>query len=73
LIKTADLIAKQPEDFDLHIIEAFNEIMHLTLHRHADTVDAFQQLEEDISEVLVCYSLGVYETQSNSQANRVIS
>ena len=47
--------------------------MRLILHRHADTVDAFQQLEEDISEVLVCYSLGVYETQSNSQANRVIS
>jgi hypothetical protein len=29
--------------------------------------------EEDVSEVLVCYSLGVYETQSNSQANRVIA
>jgi hypothetical protein len=26
----------------------------------------------DVSEVLVCYSLGVYETQSNSQATRVI-
>jgi len=29
--------------------------------------------QEDVSEVLVCYSLGVYETQSNPQANRVIS
>ena len=28
---------------------------------------------EDVSEVLVCYSLGVYETQSNLQANRVIA
>src|SRR5215813_5220605 len=27
---------------------------------------------EDVSEVLVCYSLGVYETQSNPQAIRVI-
>jgi len=27
----------------------------------------------DVSEVLVCYSLGVYETQSNPQANRVIA
>jgi hypothetical protein len=27
---------------------------------------------EDVSEVLVCYSLGVYETQSNPQATRVI-
>jgi len=28
---------------------------------------------EDVSEVLFCYSLGAYKTQSNSQANRVIS
>ena len=28
---------------------------------------------EDVSEVLVCYALGVYETQSNPQANRVIA
>jgi len=27
--------------------------------------------EEDVSEVLVCYSLGVYESQSNPQRNRV--
>jgi hypothetical protein len=27
----------------------------------------------DVSEVLVCYSLGVYETQSNPQATRVIA
>jgi len=27
----------------------------------------------DVSEVLVCYSLGVYEMQSNPQANRVIA
>ena len=39
-------MAKQPEDFDLHIIEAFNEMMHLTLHRHLDTVNAFEQLED---------------------------
>jgi hypothetical protein len=41
----ADLRAKQPEDFDLHVIEAFNEIIRLTLHRRADTTDAFQQLK----------------------------
>jgi len=46
LIKTADFIAKQPEDFDLHVMKAFNEIMRLTLHRYAETVDAFQQLED---------------------------
>jgi hypothetical protein len=27
--------------------------------------------KEDVSEVLVCYSLGVYESQSNPQRNRV--
>ena len=27
----------------------------------------------DVSEVLVCYALGVYETQSNPRANRVIA
>jgi hypothetical protein len=46
LIKTADLIAKHTEDFDLHVIEAFHEIMPLILHRHADSVNAFQQLED---------------------------
>jgi hypothetical protein len=29
--------------------------------------------EEDVSEVLVCYALVVYATQSNPQANRVIA
>ena len=29
------------------------------------------RLLEDVSEVLVCYSLGVYESQSNPQRNRV--
>jgi hypothetical protein len=42
----ADFIAKQTEDFDLHVIEVFNEIMHLTLHRHLDTVHAFEQMED---------------------------
>ena len=32
--------------------------------------DAFPS-GEDVSEVLVCYSLGVYESQSNPQRNRV--
>jgi hypothetical protein len=32
----------------------------------------FAGLMGDVAEVLVCYALGVYETQSNPQANRVI-
>jgi hypothetical protein len=46
LIKTADLITKHTEDFDLHVIEAFHEIMPLTLHHHADPVNAFHELED---------------------------
>jgi hypothetical protein len=45
LIKTADLLSKQTEDVDLHIVETCNEIMHLPLSRHSDAVNAFQQLE----------------------------
>ena len=39
-------MAKQTEDFDLHVIEAFNEIMRLTLHCHTDPVNAFQELKD---------------------------
>ena len=46
LINLAHILPKQSQDFDLHVIKAFNEVMRLTLHRHADTVDAFQQLED---------------------------
>jgi hypothetical protein len=46
LIKTTDLFSKQAKDFDLHVVEAFDEIMPLTLYRHADMVNAFQQLED---------------------------
>jgi len=35
--------------------------------------EAMRFRAEDVSEVLVCYSLGVYETQSNPQATRVIA
>jgi hypothetical protein len=45
LIKTTDWFAKLAEDFDLHVGEAFDEIMNLTVCGHPDTVNAFQQLE----------------------------
>jgi hypothetical protein len=45
-IKTADLMAKQPEELDLHVIEAFNESMNLRLHGHPHTVNAFPQLDD---------------------------
>jgi hypothetical protein len=46
LIKIADLFPKQTEDVDLHVVEAFDEIMNLTLPPHSDAVNAFQQLED---------------------------
>jgi hypothetical protein len=42
LIKTANRFPKQTKDFDLHIVEAFNEIMHLSLDGHPNAVNAFQ-------------------------------
>jgi hypothetical protein len=42
----ADLRAKPTSDFDLDVIEAFHEIMPLTLHRQADPMNAFPQLED---------------------------
>jgi hypothetical protein len=46
LIKTADLMVKHTEDVNLHVMEAFTEIMPLTWHGHADPVKAFQPLED---------------------------
>jgi hypothetical protein len=44
LVKTADSCSEQAQDFDLHVVEAFDELMHLALHRHPDAGNAFQQL-----------------------------
>jgi hypothetical protein len=49
LIKTANRFSKQTKDVDLHIVEAFNEIMHLRLDGHPNTVKAFQELEDPAS------------------------
>jgi hypothetical protein len=46
LIKTADPFSKEAKDFDLHLIQAFDEIMDLALHGHVDTVNPFEQLED---------------------------
>jgi len=45
LIKTADSFAKQAKDFDPDVIEAFDEIVHVTLYRHTDAMDPFKQLK----------------------------
>jgi hypothetical protein len=46
LIKLTDPFTKQAKDFDLHLIEAFNQVVDLILYRHADAVNAVQELED---------------------------
>jgi hypothetical protein len=46
LIKTANIFSKQTRDFDLHVVEAFDEIMTPILDNHLNVVNAFQQPEE---------------------------
>jgi hypothetical protein len=45
LINLACILPKQPKDFDLHLVETFNEVMNLILHDQADPVNPFEQLE----------------------------
>jgi hypothetical protein len=39
-------LPKQPKDFDLHLIETFNEVASLILHDHTDAMNPFEQLED---------------------------
>jgi hypothetical protein len=45
LIKPTDLFPKQAKDFDLHLAEPFNQVVHMALHGYADAVNPFEQLE----------------------------
>jgi hypothetical protein len=45
----ADLFSKQPQDFDLYVVETFDEIVYLTLPRHTDAMNAFQELKHPTS------------------------
>ena len=45
LINLAHILPKQSKDFDLHLVETFNEVMHLTLYAHPDPMNPFKQLE----------------------------
>ena len=46
MIKPTDLFPKQAKDFDLHLVQSFNQVVHLVLHGHADAVDPFEELED---------------------------
>ena len=45
LINLAHFLSKQPKDFDLHLVETFNQVMNLTMHAHTDPVNSIEQLE----------------------------
>jgi len=46
VITTADRFPKQTQDVDLHVVEAFHEIMPLSLDSHANAVQTCQALED---------------------------
>jgi hypothetical protein len=46
LISSTDFIPKQAKEFDLHLVEPFNQVMHLPLPHHVDAVKAFEKLED---------------------------
>jgi hypothetical protein len=49
LIQAADLFSQQTEDRDLHVVEAFDEIVHLLLPPHPHAVNAVQEREDPSS------------------------
>ena len=46
MIKPANRFPKPTKDVELHIVEAFNEIIHLSLDGHPNAVHACQELED---------------------------
>src|SRR4051812_47246172 len=46
LIKPTDLFPKQTQDFDLHLLQPFNQVVPLALDGHTDTMNPFEQLED---------------------------
>ena len=46
LIQLTNLFPKQAKDFDLHLVEPFNQVMGLVLHSHADPMNPVEALED---------------------------
>jgi len=72
-IATLLAIAPHVVDYWRQRFRAFGLLGLTTRTREATPSTTRVSLQKDVSEVLVCYSLGVYETQSNPQATRVIA
>lgn len=46
LLKTTDPFSKQAKEGGLHLMEAFDQVVHVILSRHTDAVHAVQELED---------------------------
>jgi hypothetical protein len=46
LIKLTDLCPKHAKDFDLYLVEPFNQVVDLAVHGYTKAVNPFKQLEE---------------------------
>src|SRR5262245_59162195 len=45
LINLAHILPKQSKDVDLHLVETFNEVVHVTVYAHPDPMNPCEQLE----------------------------
>jgi hypothetical protein len=45
LIKATDPFSKQVEDLTRHLIETFDKVVELSVDRHTDAVNPFEQLK----------------------------
>ena len=46
MIKSTDPFPQQAEDFDPYLMQAFDQVENLPLHRHTDAVNPFEKLED---------------------------
>jgi hypothetical protein len=46
LIKATDPFSKQTKDLDRHVVQAFNDIVNLTLSEHTNAMNPFQELND---------------------------
>ena len=46
MIKPTDPFPKQAKDVDLNVVQAFDEVVNLTLDQHTDAVKPFQELKD---------------------------
>ena len=53
LIKPTDLFPKQTQDFDLHLIQPFNQVVPLALDGHTDTMNPFEVSDHGVNSLKI--------------------